>query len=60
MEFQVQSKKILKADWSIDIQSIRKEFKDMDRDSNGTISKTEFIRAFENLHKRFESNIANY
>ena len=52
VSFQLKSKKVMKSDWALDIQTIRDEFTEMDSDSNGRISKKEFLRAFENLHKR--------
>ena len=52
VSFQLKSKKVLKSDWSLDIQTIRNEFTEMDTDSNGMISKAEFLKAFENLHKK--------
>jgi hypothetical protein len=52
VEFQISSQKVLKANWPVDIASIRKEFSEMDEDANGKISKNEFIQAFENIHKR--------
>jgi len=42
----------LKADWPIDMKSMRREFSELDKDANGRISKKEFLSAFANLRMK--------
>ena len=37
----------LKAKWPFDISSIRQEFRDIDEDGSGTISKAEFLKVLQ-------------
>jgi Ca2+-binding EF-hand superfamily protein len=60
VEFQIYSQRILGAVWPIDMSSIRKEFSEMDQDSNGKICKQEFTNAFINLQKRFNNSAVSF
>ena len=51
VSFQHKSKKVFTSDWTLDIQTMRNEFIEMDTDSNGSISKAEFLKAFKTCRK---------
>ena len=44
VEFQVRSQIALDQNWTMDLEAIRNEFRELDSDGNGNITKREFLQ----------------